>query len=198
MRLKEIIHKEIKPSNIFNTLEIIKKYPISSLKLIKSSIKYYNLGDEQFKFSNMVGGDAIKHIAIHPNVYEYRIDEYESFDETHLFNLIKLGAIKHNYNNLSSQVSDDLDFNEDDNCGYLIIDKKRNEATIQSLNNYTDCLKCIDKKIDYRVGDILMQILLINAIKKKINRIILTDNSYLACDNVKLQIIYLTLRKQNG
>jgi len=173
MRLQEIIHKNISNKNIFDTLEIIKNFPINSLTLIKSTINHFNL-------YNQVGGKN-ETIRLNKNKYKYRIEEYEAYGGDYLFNLIKLGAKKNNQD----------DFDEQDKCGYMIIDKKRNEATIQSLANYKDCLICEEKYIDFKTGDILMQIMLITAKKMGLDRLSLTDNSYFLCTPIKISLIYL-------
>jgi len=138
MRIRDIIHKNISSINIYNTLEIVKKIPISSLILIKSTINH-------LKLYNQVGG-KIKTSSINDNKYKYQIEEYEDITGDYLFNLIKLGAKKNNQDVIE----------ETDNCGYMIIDKKRNEGTIQSLANYKDCLICVEKNVEFKVGDILM------------------------------------------
>ena len=73
MPFKDILIKNIDSIDIFDTIEIIKKYKISTLNLVKSSVKYYNLSQK--------GGDENKYISIDSNKYEYRIDEYETHDK---------------------------------------------------------------------------------------------------------------------
>jgi len=173
MRLQEIIHKNISSINIFDTLEVVKNFHINSLTLIKSTINHFNL-------YNQVGGKN-ETIRLNKNKYKYRIEEYEAYGGDYLFNLIKLGAKKNNQD----------EFDEPDICGYMIIDKKRNEATIQSLANYKDCLICEEKYIDFKTGDILMQIILIKAKKMGLVKLSLTDNSYFLCASIKISLIYL-------
>jgi hypothetical protein len=112
MRLKDIIHKNISSINIFDTLEVIKNFPIGSLSLVNSTINYFKL------YNQIAGGNET--IRLSKNKYKYRIEEYKDITGDYLFNLIKLGAKKNN------QDAND----ETDNCGYIIIDKKRNEGTI--------------------------------------------------------------------
>ena len=100
-----------------------------------------------------------------------------------IINFIKFGAKKNSFN----------EFNENEHCGILIIDLKKKISTIQSINNYTNCVKCLSTgKNIFKIGDILTQIMIIISIKNKLNKIHLTDNSYLLCSNsVKIPLIYL-------
>jgi hypothetical protein len=63
MRIRDIFIKNIDSTNLFDTFEILKKYKISSMNLISSSVKYYNLLQK--------GGDENKYISIDSNKYEY-------------------------------------------------------------------------------------------------------------------------------
>jgi hypothetical protein len=77
----------------------------------------------------------------------------------------------------------------DDFCGIIILDEENN-ATIQSINNYTDCIKCFDNK-SFKVGEILIRIMISICVHKDVKKIQLTDNSYLECANDKIPLIYL-------
>ena len=147
MRIIEFINKYIPKRDIFDTHEILKNFPIGSLNLLRTYKSNYKLCDQ-------IGGDEIKTISLNTNKYEYRIDEYETPNGDYLFNLITLDAEK----NLQD------DFAESDNCGYMIINKEQNEGTVQSLSNYQNCLKCIEKTIKFNFGDIIMQIMIIDEI----------------------------------
>jgi hypothetical protein len=45
-------------------------------------------------------------------------------------------------------------------CGLIIVDKERNEANIQSVSNFSNCIICKDENIKYKVGAILIQIII--------------------------------------
>ena len=73
---------------------------------------------------------------------------------------------------------------------------KRKSASIQSLNNYNDCLKCKVGNNDFKIGDVLMRIILAICKKEKIENVSLTDMSYFLCGIEKIQLMYLrTLSK---
>ena len=83
-------------------------------------------------------------------------DEYKK-----IINFIKFNAIKNVKN----------DYNENDHCGVLIIDKEKNTSTIQSLTNYTDCVKCLSNdNLSFKIGDVLTQIMIIISIKNNLKK----------------------------
>lgn len=75
--------------------------------------------------------------------YIANIDEYiDMVDKNRKYiNFIKINAIKDERGY----------YKNDDKCAILIIDMKRKSASIQSLNNYKDCLKCKDGNEDYKI-----------------------------------------------
>ena len=78
-------------------------------------------------------------------------------------------------------------------CGVIIISKDENNkdvANIQSITNYTDCIKCLNN-MTFKIGEILTQIMIGVCVYKNIYKIQLTDNSYLECGNEKIPLIYL-------
>lgn len=64
-----------------------------------------------------------------------------------------------------------------DDCGLILIDKERNEANVQSVSNYSDCVSCKNPNINYKVGAIMIQIIIHECKKLKIKKITLEDNS---------------------
>jgi hypothetical protein len=76
-------------------------------------------------------------------------------------------------------------------CGILIVDMQTNEGNIQSVSNYKSCLKCIEQNNNYKVGDIIVQILIARAKKMKLKKITLEDNSVLSCNKIKIPLISL-------
>ena len=65
-----------------------------------------------------------------------------------------------------------------------------NIANIHSINNDNDCIKCFENKT-FKVGEILMRIMICICIHKNIKKVQLTDNSNLVCGNEKIPLIYL-------
>lgn len=179
MKTFAFINKTFSQNNVHSVQQTFKENKISDLK-------YKNSYDDYFQLYIQKGGDQIGEIKISPNKYKFRVDEYNASTEK-IFALIKLDA---EYNNIKG------DFEEDDYCGYMIIDETNKSATIQSLSNYKKCIECIEKKVNYKIGDILMQIMIIIAKKKGIETITITDNSQITCNNYKLQLIYFRVLTQ--
>ena len=148
-----------------------------------NNIKYLNFVKNnkiQLKLKkNLTGGDVYSKDYTVSNKYNVLIDEYDD-KNIKLINFIKLNA----------ELDVRGDYKEDDHCGILIIDKIQKKASIQSVNNYKECLKCI-KGDDYKIGDILMRIMLMVCKENNIKVISLTDNSYLLCYEEKIPLIYL-------
>ena len=67
---------------------------------------------------------------------------------------------------------------------------KENNADINSISNYEDCIKCFENK-SIKIGEILIQIMIGLCVYKNVNKIELIDNSYILCGNEKLPLIYL-------
>lgn len=179
MKTISFINNNFSKKNFLNVHEICKKNSISNIQYKKSYTDYYCLCKNIEKSQN--GGDNNSNIRISSNKYTFRVDEYNAYGDK-IFAIIKLDAKI----NKSKE-----DFEEDDYCGYMIIDEKNNSATIQSLSNYSSCIKCVEKNVDYKIGDILLQIMLITAKNKGIENITIIDNSQLSCNKYKFQLIYL-------
>ena len=179
------VKKYIPKKHIFDIINFFKEHKINFN--LKNFISYKTL---KLKIHNEIlygGNDDSKKIKINlrNNKYEARIYEYnDGYLKT--INFIKVHSI----------FNDNIDdFNEDDSCGILIIDKENN-AVIQSINNYTDCLKCINSKEKIKIGEVLIQIMIGICVYKDVDKVQLTDNSYLECGNEKIPLIYLrTLTK---
>lgn len=101
-----------------------------------------------------------------------------------------------NFVKINSLLNKNNEYVEADHCGILIIDEDKKDATIQSINNYKDCLICTTNKGEFKIGEILMQIMIGICANNNVEKIGLTDNSYLECANEKIPLIYLrTLTK---
>jgi len=85
-----------------------------------------------------------------------------------------------------------------DNCVFLFFDNNDSEDNtlyIQAIMNQDDCVKSEDKNDVYKVGDILMQII-IQLVKKDkslshIKQIELSDTSKKMCYNIGIELLYL-------
>ena len=179
MKTFAFINRNFSQNNVYSVQQTFKENKISDLK-------YKNSYNDYFQLYIQKGGDEIRDIKISPNRYKFRVDEYTTSTDK-IFALIKMDAI---YNDKKE------DFEEDDYCGYMIIDETNKQATVQSLSNYKKCIECIEKNVNYKIGDILMQIMLIVAKKKDIEIITITDNSQITCNGYKLQLIYFRVLTQ--
>lgn len=181
----QTINKYVSENNFSDTLDFLRDNQIQNLTFEKNKkikLKYNNL----LQGGNLAGLNNF----IVNSEYVANIDEYiDMVDKNKKYiNFIKINATKDKKG----------DYKNDDHCAVLIIDMKRKSASIQSLNNYKDCLKCEDGNEDYKIGDVLMKIILTLCRKEKVNEITLTDNSYFLCnnDNNKIPLKYLrTLTK---
>jgi len=75
-------------------------------------------------------------------------------------------------------------------CAIILFDKNSKEARIQSLSNYSSCIICSNPKIKYKVGDILMQIILYICKIIKVKKISLKDNSIKQFTGYSIRLLY--------
>ena len=207
VRLRNVLEKYIKNNQMFEMIEYFKDNNIQYLYPTK---KYYFLLD--VKNNNMLGcNEYTLDLKINKVKYQVNIDEYSDMIYTQSNN--KSSVNKEEYQKINvndikmtenpnkktisfikfNSIKDERgDYKEDDHCAVLIVDFVNKKSIIQSLNNYTDCLRCLtNDKILFKTGDILTQIMIIMSIKNKLKYIELTDNSYLLCKNSKLLLIHL-------
>lgn len=84
-----------------------------------------------------------------------------------------------------------------DNCAMIIYDNKGygTNMVIQGIINDSQCIKCLTPGVEYKTGDILMQIILKYVYYKEqynhIKTISLTDNSGIRYRDRQLQLMYL-------
>lgn len=192
---------------MFRMIEYFKNNDIQLLYPIK---KYYFPLD--IKNKNMKGGDEYTlDLKINKIKYQVNVDEYsdmiytqtnnESFGDKDGYKKFNIKNIKMTENPNRKTISfirfnsikdERGDYTEDSHCAVLIIDYIKKKSIIQSLNNYTDCVRCLSNdKIIFKVGDILTQIMIIMSIRNNLKYIELTDNSYLSCNNSTLSLIHL-------
>ena len=171
--------KYIPEKHMFDTIEFFKENKINVLH-------FYSVKTLKLKFNNKIlnGGNnddsKIIKINLRNDKYKARIYEYDD-DNLKIINFIKIHSI----------INDNNEFDENNHCGILIIDNDRKEATIQSINNYTDCIKCINSHEKFKIGEVLIQIMIGICVNRDIKKLGLTDNSYLECGNEKIPLIYL-------
>ncbi len=154
---KMIIQKIIKntidnPKIQSDFLDDISKIRIK--KFITTSIN-----KKKLKFISQNGGD-IKNIMINNNEYFYNIETAIANDdnnEEYILNLITIDGYS--------------------GCGTILYNVKNKKAIITSVSNIKECIFTKNLDIKYKVGDILMQILIYKCKKLKMKSIELTDNS---------------------
>jgi hypothetical protein len=134
----------------------------------------------KLSFKSQVGGDKKLIKLENGKTYEYHIDTIVPYDDT---------KTQISFMNLTET---------HDNCVFLFFDNndsKDNTLYIQAIMNQDDCIKSEDKNDVYKVGDILMQII-IQLVKKDklfkhIKQIELSDTSKKMCYNIGLDLKYL-------
>jgi len=134
----------------------------------------------KINFKSQIGGKKKLIELSDGKIYEYHIDTIVPYDDT------------------KKQISFMNITETSDNCVFLFFDTRDsidNTLYIQSISNHDDCIKSDDKNHVYKVGDILMQII-IKLIKKDklfshIKQIELTDLSKKMCYDIGLELKYL-------
>ena len=179
--------KEKKVSFNFNTFKSTKTL---KLKIYTQEIKLSLISGAHQKNENIFlgcnenlygGKNESKNIKISLRNDKYQAKIYEYDDGySKSISFVKINSIFNDNND---------DFNEDDICGVILIDKDNN-ADINSIVNYKDCIKCFDNKT-FKIGEVLIQIMIGVCVYKNVNKIELKDNSYLECGNEKIPLIYL-------
>ena len=75
-------------------------------------------------------------------------------------------------------------------CGLILIDNKMNQANIQSVADYSDCIKCDNPNIKYKVGAIMIHIMIEECKKLNVKKITLEDNSKKYFSGSSIELIY--------
>ena len=75
-------------------------------------------------------------------------------------------------------------------CGLILIDNKTHYANIQSVADYSDCIKCDNPNIKYKVGAIMIQIMIEECKKLNVKKITLEDNSKKYFSGSSIELIY--------
>lgn len=163
--------------NSFKLNSIYKK----NINLVGGNLKYNKNGhiDWDKEFKNKYNKNSGKfNIVIDDNKYYYKVERYSSneneINEDTEFKFIDLITIEDEYEN-------NID------CGNIVIDIKNNTASITSLGSNTKCIKS-KNNIKFKYGDILFQIMLYICKKENIKQIEITDNAYIQCGSIRLNL----------
>lgn len=175
--------KEHKVSFNHNTYKVCRKLKLN-LKAQEIKQCCSGIGGGKDDRYEKIGDDSKKiKINLQNKDFEAKIYEYnDGYLKT--INFVKIHGVYNNGNE---------NFNEDEFCGIIIIskdDENNNIATIQSINNYNDCIKCFNN-LKFKIGDILMKIIICVCAHKDVKKFQLTDNSYLECGMDKIPLIFL-------
>lgn len=187
-KLRNIIKKYIQENMIENVFNFFNVNNIHNLQFIDQSIIPLKLHNKNY--AKLGGGNKNKDFSsfidvyLDKNKYQVRIYKYTEKDDKNYktINFIKFGSV----------LQDDGEFSNGEHCAVLIIDTKILESNIQSLNNYADCIKCSDSKNKlYKIGDILIQVMIHMSINKGMKKINLHDNSNYVCNKYSIPLINL-------
>ena len=170
-----------------DTIEFINKLKINNNKLKYNNILFYL---SQFNLSNF---NIKKNIIKKLNDYfigggDGKINNLEEF----IFNDIKFIVriihgdatdIKGKTHTIKFVSLDDI-YENSIGCAILNFDYEKKTAFIQSIGDYGNCVFCPTKNINFKVGQILMMMIIsLCREKKNIDKIELSDNSTFNCFN---------------
>lgn len=202
-KLKNIIKKYISENNINIVVDFFNKNNVKKLNFYNENIiplNFYNknivnhMDFNHMNFNDMNFNDIISmqggkddstyiDVYLDKNKYQIRLYKYTEKDDK------KFKTI--NFIKIESELIDG-EFSNGVHCAILIIDTKNKESNIQSLNNYKDCIKCYyENNKMYKIGDILVQVMIYMSIKKGMKKINLHDNSNFKCNGHNLPLIIL-------
>ena len=130
--------------------------------------------DKNLIFVNQSGGEITSHIVKNTKYY-YNVEYAKPIDTKYSNNKVYL-----------------LTVNEGTyGCGLILINNDTREANIQSVSDYADCIICDEQQpVAYKVGAVLMQIIIYECEKLKIRKITLEDNSKKNFTGSSIELIY--------
>jgi hypothetical protein len=141
---------------------------------IKNNYTIFNKSpDKKLKFLNQKGGE-IKIFTNNNIKYKYNVEYAKPINKKYSYNQVQLLTIN------------DGTYG----CGLMIIDKIRNEANIQSVSDYSDCIICENNEVKYKVGAIIVQILIYECTKLKNKKLTLEDNSKKNFTGSSIELFY--------
>ena len=124
-------------------------------------------------FYNQKGG-KINKIKLLKTEFYYNIEYAKAIDANTPYNEVYLLTVNEGING----------------CGLILIDKERKEANVQSVADYSDCVICKNSETKYKVGAIMMQIIIYECKKLKMKKITLEDNSKKNFTGSSIELIY--------
>ena len=139
----------------------------TDFQIINKSINKY------LHFENQLGGE-IKNLSINNNKYYYNVEYAKPLNKEYKNNEVYLITVNEGTRG----------------CGLILIDNKIYHANIQSVSDYSECIKCENPNIKYKVGAIMMQIIIDECKKLNIKKITLEDNSKKYFSGYSIELIY--------
>ena len=140
---------------------------------IKTNFQIINKSKNKKLFFKYQDGGKIKSYNFENNNYYYNV-EYAKSTKDNSINEVYLITIN----------------NGTTGCGLILIDNKTHYANIQSVADYSDCIKCDNPNIKYKVGAIMMQIMIEECKKLNVKKITLEDNSKKYFSGSSIELIY--------
>lgn len=165
-RIVEVLKND--KQSLSKALEIINSLQSSFTSMSKSENKKLILSE-----STQIGGKLEK-IIINKDDYYYNIESTKPLSNKYPSNEIQLLTINDNIYG----------------CGLILLDYETKEARIQTVSNYQECVYCSNSDITYKVGDIMMQIMIDICNKQKMKKITLEDNSKKKFTGNSVELIY--------
>ena len=141
---------------------------------IKTDFQIINKSiNKSLHFKNQLGGE-IKNISINNNKYYYNVEYAKPLNKEYKSNEVYLITVNEGTRG----------------CGLILIDNKTHHANIQSVSDYSECIKCDNPNIKYKVGAIMMQIIIEECKKLNVKKITLEDNSKKYFSGSSIELIY--------
>ena len=155
-------------------------YILGMLYNIKTDFQLVSKSKNKYlHFENQYGGE-IKNLSIDNNKYYYNVEYAKPLNKEYKSNEVYLIIINEGICGCAKSTFG----------GLILIDNKTHHANIQSVSDYSECIVCDNPNIKYKVGAIIMQIMIHECKQLKINKITLEDNSkkyFLGCS---IELIY--------
>jgi hypothetical protein len=149
-------------------------YILGMLYNIKTDFQIINKSKNKYlHFENQQGGE-IKNLSIDNNKYYYNVEYAKPLNKEYKSNEVYLITINEGIRG----------------CGLILIDNKTHHANIQSVSDYSECITCNNPNIKYKVGAIIMQIMIHECKQLKIKKITLEDNSKKYFSGCSIELIY--------
>ena len=163
-------------TDIYQSVKEIETYKIDKVNEIKIKLLKNQKG------GNIIEKMKIDNVNYYVNEKKYKTDEY-GYKQIYFYEISeKIIKKQLNGENIEGKKS-----NDNICCGILQINEKEKIANIHSLGNYENCVICINND-KYKVGDIILKIMIEKCKHDKIIKISLKDNSMINCKNLNNKI----------